>query len=597
MKNVLILLALLPSLALAQTSQKITYKTIDTLNLQLEIMQPVCESPSPAIVFFFGGGWNSGTIEQFRPQAEYLVNRGMIAVLADYRVKTRHHTPPFTALMDAKSAMRFVRAHAADYGIDPNRIAASGGSAGGHLAAATAMIDGYNDPTDDLAIDCKPNALILFNPVIDNGPAGYGFERIGEQFPTFSPLHNIRTNLPPTLFFLGTKDVLIPVETAEYFKIAMEKTGNRCDLHLYEGGPHGFFNPAHPEWYKNTLQKTDEFLQSLGYLDKKDIREIVDSIGFAKHDWQMDSIISRLLPRTPDYSDKSWKAVIAPHDDFKYAGEVTMQTLSGVKAKTVILFGVAHKARNFNLEDQLVFGSHTHWSAPYGYIPVSGVQKEIQDQLDPKLWIEHDSMMEIEHSLEALTPFLQYQNRFVEIVPILAPYMDFKRMDEISTELGKVLTQLMKDHQWELGKDLAIVVSNDAVHYGDEDWGGKNMAPFGSDQDGNQKAVTLEHEIINNCLVGEMSTKKLKQFNQYTVQPDNFREYQWTWCGRYALPLGILTVNKLNTSLSGQSLFGELLDYATSIDHGLFPVEDLGMGTTAPANPRHWVGYAGIGYK
>ncbi len=255
-----------------QTTQKTIYKTIGSVNLEIEIFQATNKIPnqkSPAIIFFFGGGWNGGTTDQFRPQAEYLASRGMVAILADYRVKTKHQASPFESLMDAKSAIRLVRMNASKWNIDPNRIVASGGSAGGHLAAATALIEAYNDPQDDTTISCVPNALILFNPVIDNGPGGYAYERIGAEYKNFSPLHNILPGAPPTLFMLGTKDALIPVETGAYYQKVMEIVGSRCELKLYEDAGHGFFNPRNPEFYKATLNETDLFLQSLGYIEQK----------------------------------------------------------------------------------------------------------------------------------------------------------------------------------------------------------------------------------------------------------------------------------------------------------------------------------------
>ena len=270
--HILFLLFLLPIIGHAQSSQKITYKTIGDINLQLEIYSPLegsSRTDHPAIIFFFGGGWNSGTTDHFRPQAEYLASRGMVTILADYRVKTKHQTSPFESLMDAKSAIRFVRKNATKWNIDSRRIVASGGSAGGHLAAATALIKNYNDPQDDVTISCVPNALVLFNPVIDNGPGGYGFERIGVNYKNFSPLHNILAGAPPTLFMLGTKDSLIPVETAEYYQKVMEKVGSRCELKLYKDAWHGFFNPINPEYYKSTLNETELFLQSLGYIEAK----------------------------------------------------------------------------------------------------------------------------------------------------------------------------------------------------------------------------------------------------------------------------------------------------------------------------------------
>jgi len=256
----------------AQHSHTVIYKQIDTVALKMEIFFPPeydKDKSYPAIVFFFGGGWNSGTIKQFEPHAGYFSKRGMVCFLADYRVNTRHHTSPFESLKDAKSAIRFIREHAGDYRIDTTRIVASGGSAGGHLAAALALIKGFNEASDDVSVSCVPDALVLFNPVIDNGPGGYGYDRIGEVYKDFSPLHNIKGGAPPTLFFLGTQDKLIPVETAEYYKKIMERVGSRCDLILFDGESHGFFNYRNPDLYKKTIIETERFLISAGILQGK----------------------------------------------------------------------------------------------------------------------------------------------------------------------------------------------------------------------------------------------------------------------------------------------------------------------------------------
>ncbi|WP_373331478.1 alpha/beta hydrolase [Salmonirosea aquatica] len=164
--------------------------------------------------------------------------------------------------------MRYLRQHAALLGIDPNRLIAAGGSAGGHLAAAAAVLPDLNAPTDDLSVSTVPQALVLYNPVIDNGPEGYGYERVGERNKEFSPLHNLDKGSPPTIFFLGTADKLIPVSTAQAYKKKIEEKGGRCDLYLYEGQPHGFFNYKKNDLanFKDTVLKTDAFLQSLGYL-------------------------------------------------------------------------------------------------------------------------------------------------------------------------------------------------------------------------------------------------------------------------------------------------------------------------------------------
>jgi len=248
--------------------QVVQYKKVDTTKLYIEIYSPEkieTTKQYPAMVFFFGGGWISGNRNQFKNHAKYFSKRGIVCFLVDYRTKV-NNTTPFESLKDAKSAIRYVRDNHSKYNVDPNKIIAAGGSAGGHLAAATALIDGYNEKTDNLSVSCKPNVLVLFNPVIDNGPGGYGFERIADEYKNFSPLHNIKKGAPPTILLLGTKDALIPLQTIEYFKLVMNKVGSVCDLKLYKDQVHGFFNYANFINYKQTIEETDAFLQSLGLL-------------------------------------------------------------------------------------------------------------------------------------------------------------------------------------------------------------------------------------------------------------------------------------------------------------------------------------------
>lgn len=247
----------------------LVYKQTDTVNLQLFFYYPhenVKNETYPAIIFFFGGGWNSSNITQFEPHAKHFASRGMVAILADYRVRDKHGTTPFDAVADAKSAIRYLRENAARLNIDPERIAGAGGSAGGHIAAAAAMVPGLDDPADNLSVSPVPNALVLFNPVFDNGPDGYGFERIGDRYREISPFHNIQSGNPPTIVFLGTNDRLIPVSTAEKYRDKMIAAGNICELFLYEGKGHGFFNFRHTGSYLETLAEAERFLISQGYI-------------------------------------------------------------------------------------------------------------------------------------------------------------------------------------------------------------------------------------------------------------------------------------------------------------------------------------------
>ncbi len=218
------------------------------------------------MLFFFGGGWQNGNPWQFRKQALYFASRGIVTILSEYRVASLHRTTPFDAVADAKSAVRYVRINSTRLGIDPDRVIAAGGSAGGHLAAA-ADLTKLDEPDEDLTVSSRPNALVLFNPVFNNGPGEYGYDRIGSRYPSISPFHNIRENAAPTVVFLGMKDKLVSVKTAEEYRDKMVKFGNRCELYLYPDQPHGFFNQ--PEYYKKTIKQADIFLNSLGYIKGK----------------------------------------------------------------------------------------------------------------------------------------------------------------------------------------------------------------------------------------------------------------------------------------------------------------------------------------
>lgn len=249
---------------------KVLYKQIDTIKLYLHIYKPKDFDVSKnykSIVFFHGGGWNGGNHKAFKRQASYLASRGMIAISADYRLFNTHKTSPFEAVEDAKSAIRYVRKHAKELGVDSSQIAAGGGSAGGHLAAVCGNIEGLEGKDEDLSISSKPNALVLFNPVYDNSKRGYGFRKMKGRYLEISPLHNISKNAPPTIVFFGTNDKTTPVISSKEYEQKMKEVDSRIDLHLYEGAAHSFFNKG--DYFIDTLKKTDLFLVSLGYLTGK----------------------------------------------------------------------------------------------------------------------------------------------------------------------------------------------------------------------------------------------------------------------------------------------------------------------------------------
>ena len=257
-----------------QPTRTVIYKkTVDAagkaVELEMNIFEPTGHKASdqtPAIVLFYGGGWSGGEPDLFFAHATYLASRGMMAFVPKYRTKNSAKTTAFEAVTDAKSALRWTRENAKTLGIDPNRIAAAGSSAGGHIAATATMVPGYDEPNEDAAISTVPNALILYNPVIDLSPIGYGNERVGPKWQSISPQQHVRPGLPPTIVFHGTADKTVPYANAVAFEAAMKKAGNQVELVTFRGVGHGFaYRPAKKD-ANFALRLTDEFLESLGYI-------------------------------------------------------------------------------------------------------------------------------------------------------------------------------------------------------------------------------------------------------------------------------------------------------------------------------------------
>jgi acetyl esterase/lipase len=256
--------------------QIIVYKALESSELNLHVFNPSGLVPAdqrPAIVFFFGGGWNGGTPRQFYQQARDFAALGFVAISAEYRIKKTHQTTPFECVQDGKSAIRWIRQHANELGIDPNRVISAGGSAGGHVAACTGVIEGHEEAGEDMSVSSLPDLMVLYNPVIDTTEAGYGLKAVTEARKTeISPCHHVRAGLPPTLIFHGTTDSTVPFENVERFTALMTTAGNDCTLVAFEGKGHGFFNgsffrPKNSDVdYDAMMTSCVEFLTKQGYL-------------------------------------------------------------------------------------------------------------------------------------------------------------------------------------------------------------------------------------------------------------------------------------------------------------------------------------------
>ena len=243
--------------------EKLLYKKTNEGELNLFVYKPLkfdIKKKHSCIVFFHGGGWNSGNPEQFQRQSRYFASRGMVAISVEYRIRNKHGTSPIQAMEDAKSAIRFIRSNTKLLSIDPNKIAAAGGSAGGHLAAVAGNIDLFDNSNEDLTISSKPNLLILYNPVLHYGRKWGWIDNPSNA----SPYDNLSEGSPPTIILTGTQDKIVPVELIENYKKRMEAVGSRCDVIFYKDAEHAFFNRGQD--FIDTLYESDIFLKSNRYL-------------------------------------------------------------------------------------------------------------------------------------------------------------------------------------------------------------------------------------------------------------------------------------------------------------------------------------------
>ncbi|MFI3304926.1 MAG: GDSL-type esterase/lipase family protein [Rikenellaceae bacterium] len=286
---ILALVTLPLSAATITSDETITYKQTEQGDLNLEIFYPNDTKKGKkrvAIISFFGGGWSSGSTKHFYEQSEYYASLGIVAITPEYRISSRHKTTPFEAVMDAKSAVRWVRQHSKELGIDPNKIIVSGGSAGGHLAACTGTIEGCDEDAVQ-KVSSKPNALILFNPVSKTTKDGYGSGRVVGRETEISPVHHIKRGVVPTLILHGTHDTTVPYANSVEFAEKMLECGNECRLVSAFGENHGFFNGSlfrksnGSRNFDKCMYETSKFLAEQGYISEDKVMEKPDPIRVA----------------------------------------------------------------------------------------------------------------------------------------------------------------------------------------------------------------------------------------------------------------------------------------------------------------------------
>jgi acetyl esterase len=257
------------------------YKSVGGVDLKVDVFHlPETRQGArrPAIAFFHGGGWAYGDRSEFHEACERYAKRGLVTLSFQYRLSILPDgtvpDPDVTlveCVKDARSAMRWIRENADDLGVDPERIVASGQSAGGQLALGTALFEGIDETTDDLAVSPRPDALLLYSSNVNTLEAWADRlmgERRGEIW-SISPYHNLRPGLPPTIEFHGEEDCMVPFWAVRYFVEKAQSLGNEIELVSFAGRRHylGDGDPAYGRYYdEGVLERSDRFLEAHGFI-------------------------------------------------------------------------------------------------------------------------------------------------------------------------------------------------------------------------------------------------------------------------------------------------------------------------------------------
>lgn len=241
------------------------YKKIGNIELEAHIFYPEdfkTGDKRPAYLFFHGGGWSMGIPEWGYKNCKNYSSEGMVAISFEYRLIDIHNSNILDCVRDAKSAILWTREQAELLGVDPDKIVAAGFSAGGHLAACTAILNEYEE-TSDSGRSAKPNVIVVHSASYNTLKNNW-FAKKSEQNPTsISTFHQLDKNLVPAIFFHGTNDHLAPISEFTEFRDKMDALGNDYEYKIFENVGH-FFNNRSAR--KTVQEMTEAFFVKLGYI-------------------------------------------------------------------------------------------------------------------------------------------------------------------------------------------------------------------------------------------------------------------------------------------------------------------------------------------
>ncbi len=327
------------------------------------------------------------------------------------------------------------------------------------------------------------------------------------------------------------------------------------------------------------------------------IRPIRDSVGFCWNAGEMNAFVKFLDTTTITHEQQQGNlvAAISVHDDYLYAGRVYYPLYKLIHAKEVVIFGVTHGSVTKELgplSNVVILDEYDRWRGPYKDLEVSPLRSIIRQQMPAEYILTSNRAHALEHSIEALLPFLQYYNRDVKITPIMVTRMPFERMEDLSLRLGRIFADYITEYHLELGKDIFFLISNDANHYGPD----FNNSPYGTNAQAHTLATENDRRIINTHLTGEITRAGIQELTG-EIWPDSaMKKSIPVWCGRYPITLGLLTVTNVLSQLGRGPAHGSLLKYSDTFTEGVLPLKNTSMGLTAVFSYQHWCGWFTEGF-
>lgn len=338
--------------------------------------------------------------------------------------------------------------------------------------------------------------------------------------------------------------------------------------------------------------------QSSFLLMAQEIRPVRDNVGFCWNPSVMDELMEYLKSNSgtgENFQSHNLVAAISPHDDYLYAAGVYYPLYKLINVKEVVIFGVTHgtvrKAMN-DPKNILILDDYKYWQRPYGNVDISPLREEIKNSLDKDDYSVSDSAQNIEHSIEALVPFLQYYNRDVKITPVMVTQIPFERMNQVSEKLSRIISAYIAKNKLEPGKDIFFLISSDANHYGKD----FDNIPYGEDEAAHLKATENDKRISGNAFNGILTKGKIENLTKELWGKPTGTPPSPVWCGKFSIPFGLLTISKIIKRINGYELNGIVYKNSDSWTEGVIPIKHTNMGLTAPFSLKHWVGWFSAGF-